>query len=149
MRNKILKIVKIAVFILVATSASVNATITDVSIVPSLPTSLDVISIDISGVEGTGPVFVTDTDFSQDGTSLELDIFLDVGFLMVVTPWSNTENIGTLPIGFYDLTVRTWEESIETDTYSISFEVVPEPTTVVLFGLGGLFTRNFITRHIT
>ena len=32
---------------------------------------------------------------------------------------------------------------------SIEFEVVPEPATVVLFGLGGLFVKNFINRKIT
>jgi hypothetical protein len=144
MRKKISKIVKILVFIVVVTSASVNATITDVSIVPSLPTPLDVISIDISGVESTGPVFITDTDFRQDGTLLELDIFLDVGFAAVVTPWSHTENIGTLSAGLYDLTVRTVEDSVVSDTYSTSFEVVPEPATLILLALGSLISREYL-----
>ena len=140
MKRKIVKV--IALTIIICFSTSVNATITDVSIVPSLPTPLDVIFINVLGEENTGDVFIVDTDFRQDGMSLELDISLDVGPFTVVTPWSHTENIGTLSIGFYDLTVRTWEESIETDTYSTSFEVVPEPATILLFTLGGIYLRK-------
>ena len=123
------KIVKIIAFIVVVTLASADATITDVSIVPSLPTPLDVISIDTSGVEGTGAVFVTDTDFRQNGTLLELDIFLDVGVYAVVTPWSHTEDIGTLNAGAYSLTVRAFDNYSGTlqDTYTVDFTVVPEP----------------------
>jgi hypothetical protein len=113
-----------------------SASITDVNILPSLPTQLDAISIVTFGIEGWGAVFVTDSAFSSEDSSLNLDIYLDVGFAAVITPWSHIENIGTLPIGFYGLTVRTWEESIETDIYSTSFEVVPEPVTILLLATG-------------
>lgn len=140
MKRKIVKVITLT--IIMCFSTSVNATITDVSIVPSLPTPLDVISIDISGEESTGDVSVAGTDFRQDGVLLELDIFLDVGVFQVVTPWSHTENIGTLPVGRYDLTVRTLEDGIETYTYPTSFEVVPEPTTILLLGIGAIVIRR-------
>jgi len=115
MKRKIVKV--IALTIIICFSTSVNATITDVSIEPILPTSLDVIFVNVLGEENTGGVFIEDTDFCQDGMSLELDISLDVGVFQVITPWSHTENIGTLPVGQYDLTVRTLEDGTETYTY--------------------------------
>ena len=149
MRWKIIKAITLT--IMMCFSTSVNATITDVSIVPSLPTPLDVIFINVLGQESSGPVFIEDTDFRQDGMSLELDISLDVGAFLVITPWSHTENIGTLPAGVYDLTVNTIVElePFRNDTSFTRFEVVPEPGTLVLFGLGGLFTKNYINQKIT
>ncbi len=140
------KIVKAIVFIVAVTSASANATITNVLIVPSLPTPLEVIFIDISGAESSGGVTITDSVFLVDGTFLQLDLSLFVGILNVITPWSHTEDVGTLPEGLYDLTVRTLEYSVVTDTYSMSFEVVPEPATFVLFGLGLPVLRVFSRR---
>jgi len=140
MKIKILKV--IAITIIVCFSAYVNAKITDVSIVPSLPNPMDVISIDTSGVEGYGPVTITDSVFLIDGTFLHLYLSLNVGPYTVMTPWSHTEDIGTLPEGLYDLTVRTLEDSFVTDTYSTSFEVVPEPATLLLFGSGALLLKK-------
>lgn len=119
-----------------------TASITDVNIEPNLPTPLDAISIVTFGREANGPVFVTDTDFRRDGVLLELDISLDVGFLPAETPWSHSELIGTLPSGLYDLTVRTLEQSVVTDTYSTSFEVVPEPITFLFLAIGILGIRS-------
>ena len=149
MKRKIVKV--IALTIIICFTTSVNATITDVSIEPILPTPLDVISIVSSGGESSGPVEIVDSVFSVDENSLQLNIYLEVGFAMVVTPWSHTENIGTLPAGVYDLTVNTVVElePFRNDTSFTSFEVVPEPTTLVLFGLGGLIVKNFINRKIT
>lgn len=149
MKREIVKV--IALIIIMCFTTSVNATITDVSIVPSLPTPMDVIFINVLGQESSGPVFIEDTDFRQDGMSLELDISLDVGPFLVITPWSHTENIGTLPAGVYDLTVNTIVElePFRNDTSFTTFEVVPEPGTLVLFGLGGLIMKNFINQKIT
>ena len=144
-RTKLLTIlVVLVVFVAIVCVTDSSASITDVNIIPSQPTPLDVISIVTFGVEGSGPVLVTDTDFRQDDTLLELDIYLSIGPFTVVTPWSHQEDIGTLPVGTYDLAVNTIVElePIYNDTFSTSFEVVPEPTAFLMLGLGGLVLRK-------
>jgi len=121
---------------------SAEATITDVHIVPEEPTINDVITIVTSGLEGSGPVFINDSVFLADETVLQLNIFLDLGPYTVVTPWSHSEDIGPLPTGFYELTVRTFEDLQVADTYNMTFEVVPEPASIMLLCLGVLCIRT-------
>ncbi|MHC4792616.1 MAG: hypothetical protein ACYS8Y_14545 [Planctomycetota bacterium] len=106
-----------------------EATITDVSVIPEQPTLEDIIIILTSGVEGAGGVSIVDSNFHMAGTSLELDIFINVGFWDVITPWSHSEIIGTLPANSYDLTVTVEAyyggSHTEINTYSTSFTVVP------------------------
>jgi hypothetical protein len=143
MKTKIMGMITIGffctAFVLLVNSA--EATITDVHILPEEPTIYDVITIVTSGVEGSGAVLIDSSNFDRVGTSLQLDIFLDVGVFQVITPWSHSEDIGTLPVGLYELTVQTLEQGVVTDTYSTSFEVVPEPTTILLLGLGVIGIR--------
>jgi len=120
-----------------------QASITDVVIQPATPTLNDDISLLIDGVE-SGGVAIVGYSFTIDGASIELDIDFQETVLTVVTPWSHSENIGLLPIGTYDITVNAlfnFNPSLN-DTYLTSFEVVPEPTTLALLGLGGLFSRR-------
>ena len=121
-----------------------QASITDVTILPEIPTFNDDISLFISGVESTGGVLITDSAFIIDGSSLELDISLEVGPWTVLTPWDYTYEIGLLSIGIYDLTVNSLVPSDPTqnDTFITSFEVVPEPATVLFFGLGMYLLRS-------
>lgn len=121
-----------------------QASITSVTVQPEIPTIYDDISLLISGTEGYGSVLITDSAFTIDGTTIELNIDMVVGWFTVVTPWSHTENIGMLPVGTYDLTVNTLVDSRSdlNDTFITSFEVVPEPATALLFGLGGIFLRG-------
>ena len=128
--------------ILVFLTHSAKASITDVDIFPEAPTAIDLITISVSGVEGSGDVLITDSDFNIQGTVLELDIFLEVGAFPVITPWSHSEDVGPLPAGMYDLTVRTLELAEVTDTYSMPFEVVPEPATVLLLAVGALLAKR-------
>ncbi len=114
-----------------------NASITDVDILPEVPTTFDVITIFTEGLSGSGPVEIGDTNFTMNGTNLELDIEVHAGFLTVMTPWVHSENIGPLPLGIYDLTVNAIYAPDVTDTFTTSFEVVPEPTTLLLL-LGGI-----------
>jgi hypothetical protein len=101
--------------------------VTNVHIDPNQPTDKDSITIVVSGVESAGPVLI-DSDFLMEGTNLELDIFLDIDFFYVETPWSHSEIIGTLPAGLYDLSVYVYYSGpyIGTDTYSTSFMVMIE-----------------------
>lgn len=142
MKTKLITILSTAVLAFVYITNSANAVITDVEIIPEEPTMEDIISIVTSGEEGSGAVFVTETDFRTDGTSLELDIFLDVGVFPAITPWSHTEDIGMLPVGTYDLDVRTIVYSNVTDTYFKTFQVVPEPSIALLICLGAACVRQ-------
>jgi hypothetical protein len=137
---------KIIFAILFLLPVCAKAEITDVNIIPSIPTQIDPITILVSGVEGYGAVQITDTDFIVNGNMLSLDIYLNVGHYTVVTPWSHSEGIGLLPTEVYDLNVRTLRQSVVTSTYSTSFEVVPEPATFVFLAAGlpafRVFTRK-------
>lgn len=117
-----------------------------VEIQPETPTIYDAIDIISSGIRGSGPVDVETTYFQVDGTNLTLNMFINVGMLTVITPWTYTETIGTLPAGIYDLSVTAYYDYgslITTEDYFTSFEVdVPEPATLLLLGLGGLLIRK-------
>ncbi len=126
---------------LVCLADSAEAIITDVNILPEEPTINDVITIITHGVASNSPVWIDGSDFDRQGNLLQLDIFLHTGLLPTTIPYSHSENIGTLPSGLYDLTVRTFETSdvfISTDTYSMTFEVVPEPATLALLAFGAV-----------
>jgi len=119
-----------------------DATIIDVNIAPSSPGILDEIRITTSGMEGSGPVFVTNSDFWMDENTLHLDLFLNVGSFQMVTPWSHSEDIGTLAGGMYDLYVQTIESGNITDDYTMTFEVLPEPATALTLALGAIGLRR-------
>ena len=142
MRKEILIITAIiSLFSAVATQAA----ITDVFIFPQEPMVIDPITIITSGIEGSGDVVINSSSFLIDGTSLELDIFLDVGNFAIITPWSHSEDIDALLIGTYELTVNTIFESAPhlNDSYYTSFEVIPEPATILLFATGAIIFRTF------
>lgn len=142
MKTKIIIILAIGIAFFVCMTHSVKATITDVYILPEVPKLDDVITISVSGVEPYSGVTITDSMFNIDGTSLGLDLYLKVGILPTPAPWLHSQDIGTLQPATYELTVRTFENSYVTDTYPLTFEVIPEPSTVLLFGLGGLMLRR-------
>ena len=113
-----------------------------VVIQPETPTIYDSIEIISTGVRGSGPVTVENTFFQIDEAALTLDIFLNVGFLTVVSPWHYTENIGTLPAGVYDLTVTAYADYGPPETCFTSLNVVvPKPTITVNWdGTGDFLT---------
>lgn len=106
---------------------------------PETPTIYDPISILSNATAGSGPVEVEQSLFQVNGSHLSLNLDVKVGMLQVVTPWSYTENIGTLPAGSYDLAVTAdyyfagWTNSEE---YYTSFEVIPEPASILLLLAG-------------
>jgi len=139
-RKEILVIAGIVLLILAVTT---QAEITDVFIFPEEPMVIDPITIFVSGVESES-VTIDNSDFQINGTSLVLDIYFHSGFLPVVTPWSHSEDIGLLGAGIYELTSNTIFESAPhlNDSYYTTFEVVPEPSTVVLLGIGFVYIRQ-------
>ncbi|MBN1844920.1 MAG: PEP-CTERM sorting domain-containing protein [Sedimentisphaerales bacterium] len=115
----------------------------EVQIIPSLPTNNDIIQIKASGI-----LFYCDSpfdhsDFCIDGFSLQLDIYYGHGYLTALGPWLRSEYIGPLPGGTYDLTITHYEGEVFplVDTYSTSFEVVPEPMSLSLLLLGAFALR--------
>jgi len=110
-----------------------DVTIEEVYTDPNEPTDIEVITIVASGLGYSGPIWIDDSVFQMEGTSLELDIFFTLGPYAWVTPWSYSEGIGMLPADFYDLTVRAYSYSQLTKTYELSdtyltgFTVVPGP----------------------
>ncbi len=119
-----------------------GAGITEVAISPSEPSISDIITINIWGVERQGPVDIESYHYEKQENALLLDINLKLGFLFMVSGWSFQKEIGSLPIGTYNLTVRTFEGTINADTHLVSFEVVPEPATILLLGLGCIFLKK-------
>jgi hypothetical protein len=146
MKTRLLKIIFAVLFLC---PVCADATITRVSISPDEPTLIDPITILVSGTEGS-PAQITNTDFLVNDNSLLLDIYLDLGIIPVVTSWTHSEPIGTLPGGVYNLTVQTLFPLLPplNDNYSMSFEVVPEPGTLGFLAAGLLVFRVFLKRKI-
>ena len=139
------RIVSIFIFAIMLFSANLaKAVITDVYILPELPKLDDAITISVSGVEPYGGVRITDSIFNIDGTSLGFDLYLTLGVAPVITPWSYSEDIGSLPMGTYELTVNTIFESepFLNDTFFTAFEVIPEPSTFLFLTLGTVALRR-------
>jgi hypothetical protein len=149
METKLLKVVFVVLFF----SAAAKASIVNVSISPITPTFTDPITILIDGMEGSGGVQITNTDFIINGNSISLDIYINRGIVQVVTPWSHSELIGTLPADTYNLTVRRflppyYPPDIIVSSYSISFEVTPEPSILAIFGVALPIFRIFSRKKI-
>jgi len=158
--SKSLRSITMVLTVAIITSASVEAgsiTITDVSPDPLLPTVFDSITIttfiDFDSIAYPQMAFDT-SNFEQSGMSLQLDLYFYEDGMGMVTPIVSPllEPIGMLTEGFYDLTVRAYVSPDPiamvmpslSDEYITSFQVIPEPTTLLLLGFGtlGLLKRR-------
>jgi hypothetical protein len=124
--------------------------IDSVDVVPSQPLEIDVITFNIFGRASGSPSQVAYSQLSQDGTSLQLDLYVDVGLLPAFSDWTYSKQIQPLPPAAYSLQVRTFDNyhNMLWDTYNVDFTVVPEPCTVALLGIGLPLLRAFSKRKI-
>lgn len=153
-----LPLITIALVIVMATSVSVEAgpvTITDVTIDPPLPMESAPITINtfihFNSIAYPEMVFAN-SYFDQTDMSLQLDVhFYEDGMgggTPIVSPL--LEPIGMLTEGLYDLNVRAYvsPDPISlvmptlSDEYSMSFQVIPEPTMFLLLGAGAVMIRK-------
>jgi len=135
----------ITVFVsLVFSAMPVQAYITDVVIQPVTPSATDNISFIIDGIENSGGVNIADVSCTMNNDLITLDLSLEVGPFLSLTPWNHTYEVGLLPVGNYDLTVNSIviSDPLENSTFTTDFEVAPEPTTILLFGTGIFFLRR-------
>jgi len=111
----------------------------EVQIIPAIPTNNDIIQIKASGILAYLDAPFDHSEFFINGYSLQLDIYYGDGYLTAIGPWLHTEFIGPLPVGTYDLEVTQYEHEVFPliDTYSTTFEVVPEPMSLSLLFFGG------------
>ena len=149
MKREIIIIIAAMVLANSASGSPIQIHIENVEITPPEPTILDIINIDVLGSASGSGSQVEYSEFSQDGTSLQLDLFVDVGDLTVPSTWTHLEQLGPFDAESYSLTVRACEyhDGTYKDTYpAVEFTVVPEPTTIALLGLGLLIVRPLSRR---
>ena len=119
----------------------------DITITPSIPTEADTVTVDIScgtdQIRGWGLLYLEHSTPSINLISnlIEIDLLaledmsVDFGFdldeMVIINP---------LPAGDYTLKIDLHANDIYTET--TQFTVVPEPTTLLLFGLGCMLLRR-------
>ena len=115
-------------FCLINEATAVLINITDVNIIPDEPNEEDIITIVVSGSASQSSSIFEYSNFSKVGTSLHLDLFIDLGIADTPSTWSHAEEIGTLPPGTYTLTTRTFyfPTGDLKDTRITEFTVLPE-----------------------
>ncbi len=147
--NKKILMVFVILLELVFHSNVLADTITSVNVVPSQPLNTDLITFNISGTAAYSPSWVASDIFSQNGTSLQLDLYVDMGFSAAISNWNYSKQIQPLVAGIYSLEVRDLYGKLGSpfygmllDTYNTSFTVTPEPATIFLLGAGAILSRK-------
>ncbi len=156
--SELLRLITIVLTVVITASASVQAvslTITDVSRDPLLPTVFDSITIKTFidfDLIAYPQMESGNSYFEHSGMSLQLDLYFYEDGMGMGTPIVSPllEPIGMLTEGFYDLAVRAYVSPNPialvlpelSDEYFTSFQVTPEPATLILFALGGLMLRR-------
>ena len=138
----------IIVLLLVSQASATTVWIDNVVVIPEEPLDIEIITFDIAGRASSGGSHVEYDQFTQNGTSLQLDLYVDMGDTAVISDWTYSKDISPLSAETYTLKVQAFDYQLGTlqDTYTVDFTVVPEPATFVLFGLGLLIVRPLSRR---
>lgn len=128
----------LAVLLVFACPASAVVGIDSVDVVPSQPLDTDSITFDIFGGASRSGSWIDHEQFSQNGTSLQLDLYIDTGEGQAISEWTYSKLIQPLSPATYSLEVRAFDYDLGTlqDTYTVDFTVTPEPATIFLLGCG-------------
>lgn len=149
MKREIVKVIVLTIMMCFSTSAGTTVWIDSVDVIPGQPLETDIITFDIAGRASSSPSEVEYDQFTQNGTSLQLDLYVDMGITTMISDWTYSKNISPLSAGTYTLEVRGFDYLLGTlqSTYpAVEFTVVPEPTTIALLGLGLLIVRPLSRR---
>jgi len=148
MKRKIVKVIALTIIMCFSTSAATSVWIDSVDVIPEQPLETDIITFDILGRASSWPSEVEYDQFTQNGTLLQLDLYVDMGIITMISNWTHSKDISPLSAETYTLEVRAFDYQLGTlqDTYTVDFTVVPEPATFVLFGLGLLIVRPLSRR---
>ncbi len=149
-KNKILIIFAILLIFAGQASAFSSVVINSVIIEPGQPLNTELITFNISGWATQRPSWVDHDVYTPNGTSLQLDLYVDMESLHAESNWTYSKQIQPLAIGTYSLEVRAFDGRVGhpfyntlQDTYeTVNFTVVPDPATLFLLGLGAIFARE-------
>jgi hypothetical protein len=120
-----------------------------VDILPIPPTNVDVITLNIFGSAATSSSHVEYDFFSQNGVSLQLDLYVKAGMLETPSNWTYSKQLQPLLPATYTLELKAfdyWTGTLQ-DTYATEFVVTPEPTTLAIFGFALPFIRAVIKKN--
>ncbi len=136
------KAILVGVVVAISKLASAQP-ISSVTVFPESPFPSAIVTVRVDGDLWATNVFIEQTNFSQTDNILTLDMywgFEGIG-LPVVLPYTYWEPIGMFANGEYILNVNSffWGNY---DFGTTSFTVIPEPTTLLLLGLGAVMVRR-------
>ena len=149
MNTKILMIFAILLVFVCQASAVPYVDILSINVIPSQPLNTDLITFSISGWAAGTPSWVDYDLFSQNGTSLQLDLYVNQGAGRYESYWNYSKQIQPLSPGIYNLEVKAFDNSFIfgspgtlQDTYNANFTVVPEPASAVMLGIGAVLLAS-------
>ncbi len=155
MNTKILIIFFAILLIFAGHALAGSVTITGVSVVPNQPLNTDLITFNISGMANQTSSWVDHDVFSQNGTSLQLDVYVDMGDLGSGSYWGYPKQIQPLTLGTYSLEIRAFDGKLGSPFYNTvqdientNFTVTPEPCAFALLGLGLTFLRPLAKKKV-
>ncbi|MDD5134600.1 MAG: PEP-CTERM sorting domain-containing protein [Phycisphaerae bacterium] len=139
MKMRLGKIVLVVMFSFTYQAAATYVGILDVNVIPSQPSNIDSIIFNISGGAARGGGHVEYDQFAQNGTSIQLNLYVDMGWTDTPSYWSYSKQIQPLSAETYTLAVNAFYLDIPDvieDTHIVDFTVIPEPATVAILAIG-------------